>query len=118
MAHRNVDGGVALEGHTAGEHLVEHDADGVEVGRWADGQSACLFGREVLRGAHDRAGLGHLGVATGTRDAEVGDLELAVGLHQDVLRLDVAVDHALLVRDAERREDLQRDGDRAAGIER
>ena len=36
VAHRHVHRRVALEGHAAREHLVEHDADRVEVGRRAD----------------------------------------------------------------------------------
>ena len=45
------------------------------------------------------------------RDAEVGDHGLAL-VQQDVLRLDVAVDHALQVRVMERGGDLPDDADR------
>ncbi len=42
-------------------------------------------------------------------DAEVADLHRAVGEQEDVRRLDVAVDHALLVRVVERVQDLRHD---------
>ena len=51
----------------------------------------------VVRRAERHAGLGHAGAARlagGERDAEVGDERAAV-VQQDVLRLDVAVDHAV-----------------------
>ena len=62
------------------------------------GLAARLLGREVLRGADDRADLGHVGRVRGAGDAEVGHLEDAVGADQHVVRLDVAVDDAAPVR--------------------
>ena len=56
-----------------------------------------LLGTHVVRGAEGEAGLGDPGAAGlghGQRDAEVGDHRLA-RLEQDVLRLEVPVDHAL-----------------------
>ena len=64
-----------------------------------------------MRGADDRALLGHLARA-GARDPEVGDLDDALGVDDDVVRLDVPVDDAVAVRIAERGEDLPRVGDR------
>ena len=46
------------------------------------------------------------------RYAEVHDLQHAVGVEQQVLRLDVAMDHALFVRGGERLRQLARDGER------
>ena len=43
------------------------------------------------------------------RDAEVGDLDAAVGQQEDVRRLDVAMDDAELVRVVERIQDLRHD---------
>ena len=117
MAHGNRDGGLAFERHATREHFVEDDADGVEVGGWSDRQAAGLLGREVLSRTDNRAGLRHLGIA-GTGNAKVGHFDLAVGLDEDVLRLDVAVDHALLMRDAEGSQDLERNGDRPPGLDR
>ena len=74
LLERDRDGAVAVERHAPGEHLVEHDADRVEVGLLADRVALRLLGREVLRGAHDRPGLRHVRRA-GAGDAEVGDGE-------------------------------------------
>ena len=49
------------------------------------------------------------------RDAEVRDLDRAVGQHEHVRRLDVAVDDAELVRVAERRQDLRQDAHDVGG---
>ena len=89
----------------------------VEVGGRPDDLAARLLGREVLRRADDRADLGHLRGA-GAGDAEVGDLEPAVGRDDDVVRLDVAVHDAVVVGEAQRREDLRREADRAVRLER
>ena len=57
-------GGVGLEGVSSGEHLVEDEAEGVEVGAAVDRAlevSAGLLGRHVLRCADDEVGLGQDG---------------------------------------------------------
>jgi porphobilinogen synthase len=71
----------------------------------AEGAALGLLGREVGGRAHHRAGLGEalLGArAHGPGDAEVGHLHLAGRRDEDVGRLDVAVDHAVAVGEAER----------------
>ena len=64
-----------------------------------------------MRGADDRALLGHL-ARTCARDPEVGDLDDAFGVDDDVVRLDVAVDDAVAVGVTQRCEDLACVGDR------
>ena len=66
-------------------------ADRVEVRRLADRVALRLLGRQVLRRAHDRAGLRHVRRA-GAGDAEVGDLRAALVVDDHVVRLEVAVD--------------------------
>src|SRR2546428_520100 len=99
------------EGHDAGEQLVEHDTDGVEVRSLVDGCTLCLLGGQVLSGADDRARLGHLADAC-TRDPEVRHLQSPLTVDQHVVRLDVAVDDAVAVREPNRSEDLARVVDR------
>ena len=115
MLHGDLDRRVARERDVAGEHLVQHDAQRVEIRAGVDGGAAGLFGREVLRRADDRPGLGHLRRAR-ARDPEVGHLQAAVRADHDVVRLDVAVDDPVAVREGERAQDLarvlDRDGDR------
>src|SRR6185437_300097 len=102
---------LALERRLAGEELVEHDPERVEIRARVDLAAARLLGREVLRRADDRARLGQLARAR-ARDPEVRDLDSTLAVDEDVVRLDVAVDDAVPVREAQRREDLARVLDR------
>jgi hypothetical protein len=93
--------GAAGERRIAGEHLVGHHAKGVHVAPGGDRALAHgLLGRHVVRRAERHAGLGHAGAAAGTRDGQrdpkVRDQRRAV-VQQDVLRLDVAVNHPVPV---------------------
>ena len=53
----------------------------------------------------------------GARDAKIHHLDVAVGQHHDVLRLDVAVDDLVLVCDRKRRADLRADLRDLFGVE-
>ena len=112
VLHRDLDRRLAVERDAAGEQLVEDDPGRVEVGGLVDRGTARLLGREVLRGADDRAGLGHLARRAGARDPEVHHLDAALAVDDHVVRLDVAVDDPVPVREAQRREDLARVVDR------
>ena len=84
-------------GRLAGEHLVGHRAERVLIGPRVDvAVAGGLLRAHVVRRAEREAGLGDAsatGLGYGQRDAEVGDHRLA-RLEQDVLRLEVAMDHA------------------------
>ena len=112
VLHRDLERRVPGERDAAGQHLVEHDAGRVDVRRRARRESARLLGRQVLRGADDRARLRDL-ARPGARDPEVHHLDAAVWRNDDVVWLDVAVDDAVAVGVVERGEDLARvvDGD-------
>ena len=97
----------ALEGEPSSEHLVEHDAEGEEVGPVVDLLALDLLGRHVVGRAEELPLLGEVR-AVEPGDAEVGDLHLVVGGDQDVRRLDVAVDHPVGVGVVEARRDLRR----------
>ena len=117
VLERDADRGLGVEGNPAGEHLVEHDADRVQVRAGVDGVALSLLGREVLGGAHDRAGLGHVRRA-GAGDAEVRDLGMTRVVDDHVVRLQIAVDHPTAVREPRRLEDLDGDIDRAQRVQR
>ncbi len=78
-----------------------------------------LLGRHVVRRTETEAVLGeaaHALLAPGERDAEVGQHGAPV-VEEHVVRLDVAVDHALAVGVVEPFRDLARDPDRIADRE-
>ena len=86
--------------------------------RWSTAVAHRLLGGDVVGGAEDAAGGGHPVLLELARDPEVGQLRAALGVDQDVLRLDVAVDHVAGVGDGEPAGDLDRVGERLLGVER
>ena len=106
---------LALERRAAGEHLVDEDAERVDVAPRV-GHVPRLLRRHVLGAAEEHAVLGDLGIPglpVGDQErlhqAEVEDLDhVVVGLVQQhhVRRLEVAVNDAELVRLTQRPADL------------
>ena len=100
----------AGERRVAGEHLVAHHAHGIDIDpRIHLGIGGGLFRRHVRRGAECDADAGEVvlagGLGDGLGDAEVHHHGVAAG-EEDVLGLDVAMDHAGPVGDGERLGDL------------
>jgi len=94
-------GAQAGKGRLPHQHLVRHRAEGVEIGALIDVRlGGSLLRSHVGRGAEgeaergQRAGAG--GLAHRFGDAEVGDEGVPSG-EQDVVRLDVPVNHPLAV---------------------
>ena len=123
--HR-LDGGVAPKGAPSGEQLVEDRAEGKDVGAVIGGLAPDLLGRHVADRAHDDARLGaeRCGGSRGQllgrsldqlAQTEVEDLHAAITGHEDVLRLQVPMDDAFLVR---RREIRGRSGFRSRSFAR
>ncbi len=91
-----------------GQHLVEHAAEREDVAAPVDAAADHLLGRHVAERAEDdplrrmrdgRAVGGHLRTLEPLqREAEVQNLHRAVRRQEDVLRLQVAMDHAARVR--------------------
>ena len=99
-----------LEGLASGEELVEHEAERVDVALHGSALAGELLGRHVGGRARDlRAALV---VVDADGEAEVGDLRAAAAVDHDVAGLQVAVQHALVVRRGEARAQLARDLDR------
>ena len=103
---------VATKRKNAGHHFVEHNAKGKEVGAGIHLLTAHLFGRHVGAGAHRSAGLRERFWLTGCRhcrrtrspvdgrqlrQAKIQNLDVAALGHEDVRRLDVAVNDSLAV---------------------
>src|SRR5262245_7047256 len=95
-----------------GQHLIEHAAEAVDVGQMRD-----IEWRQNLLGAHVRTRSHRL--SHGRQPwpperqcyAEVAE-ERPLAVEQNVRRFDVAMDHQLLVRVIERRQNLARDAQR------
>ena len=105
--------GLADERHAAGEALVEHEPERVQVGAAIEASSAHLLGREVLGRAHHHVVARQVVAAVETLgDAEVGEQDATVGRHEDVAGLDVAVDEAGAVGGVEGGGDARADVDR------
>ena len=91
---------LAEERHSAGEHLVEDDAERVHVTERADllEEAGGLLRRHVGRRTHDGAGTRLIDVLVELLgQAEVGHLGHTVGRQQHVDRLQVAMNDALAV---------------------
>ena len=111
---------VSLERLLAREQLVEDRSERKNVRAVVDRESLHLLGRHVARRPHDRPGLrvaracrrarllARSDGLDSLRQAEVEDLEVAVSRDEEVLRLQVSVDDALLVCGGEALCDLQR----------
>ncbi len=88
---------VRLKREAAGQHLVQHHADGIQIRLFIRKVAARLLGGDIMDGADGLVGHGPRFVAGEARNAEIRDLDGAVLQQHDVLRLDVAVDDALAV---------------------
>ena len=114
---------VAGKGKAAGEYPIKHHTDRPDIGSSIGGLAQQSFRRDVMKGSDDHAGLGVAGKVLQAGDAEVDDLDVAIGLEHDVGRLDVAVHHAHAVRIAETEAELVNhvqlfnQGELAAGLE-
>ncbi len=98
---------LTLEGEDTGSRLEQCDAERIDVGPPVEHLSARLLGREVLRRADHHVGAGLLDVAAhGARYPEVGHHGIAVLIEENVVGLDVAVDHPFAVSEGERGGDV------------
>jgi hypothetical protein len=121
-------GRVAPERPSSGEHLVQHDAEGEQIGARVDGLPAHLLGSHVANRTEDDAVAGDRGACferarsiggrRGTGQTEIENLDVPGGGQEHVLRLEIAVHDALVVRGGQPAGDLRSDVDGFAGGER
>ena len=114
LGHDGMDGRAGERRH-AGQHLVHHARQRVEIGARVEVAGAArLLGTHVRRRADDDAGAGELRrLRVGRpRDPEVRHQRAAVRREQDVLRLHVPVDHPVLVGVVQAARHVARDAER------
>ena len=109
-------------GAFAGEHFVENDPEGVDVGAVIGGGTGALFGGGVGGGAGggEVDGVGGWvggGAVHDGGDAEVGDFDGAGFIDEEVFGFDVAVDDAVVVGALEGVADRGDDGEGFGGGE-
>ena len=112
------DRGIAGKGAMPGEHFVEDRAKRKDVGAVVGGFPTNLLRRHVPCGSKDQTGasrrrggeVGDAGVRVWTLDQlrkpEVEDLRTALGSHEDVVRLQIAVNDAFGMCSRETKRDL------------
>ena len=91
----------------AGEQLVEHEPERIDVGALRQLAAGELLGRHVLRRAGARLEPPDAGGGAG--QTEVGDLRAAAPVDHHVGGLEIAVQHTFLVRGGQPRAQLSRD---------
>ena len=114
VEHRGL--GLVRERHLAGQRLVEHGGERVEVAGRADGLTADLLRRRVVEGAEVLARQRRAAVAGALRQPEVGQVG-AVAVDEDVLRLHVAVDEPRAVGGVERGRNVREQDEHALRLE-
>ncbi len=102
----------------AGQHLIEKHAGAVDVGAQIERNAAHLLGTHIARCAEDLAAPGAVDRVDMLGDAEIEDGQAAIGAEHEVLRLQIAMQHALLVDVAEREHQLAEDLQRLVGLDR
>src|SRR5689334_65415 len=91
---------------TAAEHLEQQHARAVDVRAQVERPSLHLLRAHVARRAQDLAVTGAVGAVDMLCNAEIDDREAAVLAEHEVLRLEIAVQDALLMDVAEREHQL------------
>ena len=118
VADRDLFERAAGEGLFAGQALVEHAGQGVDVGAGVDLAGAETLGGHVRPRADGRVLRRQPGVVGGAGDAEVDEVREVVGVHQDVGRFDVAMHQPGLMGAVQSPRDLVDERHRAFGLER
>jgi hypothetical protein len=110
---RGLHGGATVEGRLLDQHFVKNDAKRILVGTTVHFAADRLLRAHVSRRAHHHALLGDAGsgVVLHPRDAEVGDHRRVGVAEEDVVGLDVPVDHAVVMGVLKGVGDLHHDAD-------
>ena len=100
----------------AREHLIEHDAEGIQVTARVGIEALGLLRCDIVHGADGLTATLFMDILE-RGDAEISDLDHVVVRDHDVLRFDVPVDDAMGVRVLQRLADLRGVVQRLSGAE-
>ena len=116
--HQRGHRGVADECRLTGDRFVEDEGQGVDIGLAVEDPTFDLFGGRVAGRTQDGpVGLGPRRLGQGAGQPEVGDAQPAIGVEEEIGRLDVTMDHAPSVGVLEPGGDLDAHLDRLFGSE-
>ena len=112
MHYRDRNRIIAVESLSTREHLIHHCADRVDIASCVGNVSACLLGTDIVNASDSLIGSSLALLASELGNTEVHDLDSSVCEHHNVLRLDIAVNNALVMSVLKCAEDLDHEMDR------
>jgi len=99
------EGGLGIE-VAAGEELVGHHAESIEIRRWTTAFAAADLGRKISGRSQDPVAPGEHVLVRASGESEIDQLETSRPIYQDVIRLDVTVLDPLAMEVGESRSEL------------
>ena len=106
MLQCNRNGVITVKWLNAGEHLIEHYADGVDIALLVGNFASCLFRADIMHGTYRLFGDGLVGLTVEVSNAEIHDLYGTVREQHNILGLYIAVNYASVMCVLERTEYL------------
>ena len=108
MVIGHLHGCFTLPRNRAGEHFVEHDAYGINVGSCVADTTCRNFGCHVGNRSEHRAGRGHRDFGCRACKTKIGDADGPLTGNKNIFWFDIPVDDANTVGGAQRLEDVLR----------
>ena len=109
MLDRNLNCGLPVEGNNAGCHLVHYDSERIDIRLSGYITISRLLGRRIMYRAHNISTHGVRRCSS--CDTEIGNLDLTFMRDNDVLRLNITMDDALIMSSLDTTANLNCDGD-------
>ena len=103
---RNGNGIIRLERKLTREHFIHHNADGIDIRPVIGCIAARLLGAYIMNGAYGAVRHGLCVAVTESGNAEIRNLDIAVGKQHYILGLYVSVNNAFIVGVLKRSENL------------
>ena len=95
MLHGNAHRGLAIERQLTGQHLIEYHAQRINIRLRRDHRPLGLLWRKIMHGTNHITRIGHRRLGHGPGNAEISNLGTAACHHEDIVRLDVAVNQII-----------------------